>query len=103
MHGRRKHLSGRTRIDRGRAGITPLVALNAGDGGIIVSTAGGRGIRARFRGLGLVEGQRIRKLSSIGLGGPVIILVNRAQVAIGRGMANHILVRKIDENPNPNR
>lgn len=100
MHGQGKHFSGRARIDGSIAGISPLVALNAGDDGIIVSTEGGRGVQARFRSLGLVEGQRVRKLSSIGLGGPVIVLVDRAQVAIGRGMAHHILVRKTDEYPN---
>jgi ferrous iron transport protein A len=35
----------------------------------------------------------IRKLSDLALGGPVVVLVNRAQVAIGRGMARRILLR----------
>ena len=35
----------------------------------------------------------MRKLSRIGWGGPIVLLVNRAQVAVGRGMARKIQVR----------
>lgn len=62
----------------------------------IVEIRGGRGMQARLRALGLAEGQRVKKLSRVGLGGPVVILVNRAQVAIGRGMARRIIVRSND-------
>ncbi len=54
---------------------------------------GGRGMQTRLRRLGLSEGQVVRKLSALAWGGPVVVLVNRAQVAIGRGMARRILVR----------
>ncbi len=60
--------------------------------GTIIALRGGRGLQARLRSLGLAEGQVVRKLSALGWGGPVIVLVNRAQVAIGRGMARHIVV-----------
>jgi Fe2+ transport system protein FeoA len=32
-------------------------------------------------------------MSRIGWGGPVVVMVNRAQIAIGRGTARKILVR----------
>lgn len=69
-----------------------------GEEGVIVAIQAGQGMQQRLRLLGLVEGQRIRKLSELALGGPVVVLVNRAQVAIGRGMARRILVR-LDESP----
>jgi ferrous iron transport protein A len=71
----------------------PLTELSMDEEGEIVSLNGGRGFQARLRALGLAEGQRIRKLSRVGFGGPVIVSVNRAQVAIGRGMACKIIVR----------
>jgi ferrous iron transport protein A len=70
-----------------------LTELEAGQEATIVAVQGGRGMQSRLRSMGLVEGQRIRKLSALALGGPIVVLVNRAQVAIGRGMARRILVR----------
>ncbi|MBA7513505.1 hypothetical protein ES705_05521 [subsurface metagenome] len=65
--------------------------------GKIITLLGGRGLQARLRALGLAEGRVVRKLSALGWGGPVIVLVNRAQVAIGRGMARRIVV-SLEEN-----
>jgi len=67
--------------------------LAPGEEGTIVSLGGGPGAQARLRALGLSEGQRVRNVSRIGWGGPVVLLVNRAQVAVGRGMARKIVVR----------
>lgn len=69
-----------------------LIDLEVGDEAEILELRGGRGFQSRLRSLGLAEGQRVKKLSRVGLGGPIIILINRAQVAIGRGMARHIIV-----------
>ena len=49
-------------------------------------------MKERLRKLGITEGQRVQKVSKIALGGPVIVLVDRAQIAIGRGMARKIIV-----------
>jgi ferrous iron transport protein A len=70
-----------------------LTDLAKGEEGIIVAIQAGWGLQQRLRLLGLAEGQVIRKLSDLALGGPVVVLVNRAQVAIGRGMARRILIR----------
>ena len=70
-----------------------LTELDQGQEGTIVSVQGGRGVQARLRNLGLVEGQRIRKLSALAWGGPVVVDVKRSQIAIGRGMARRILMR----------
>jgi len=74
-----------------------LTDLRTGEDGVITAMRGGRSMQQRLHKLGLVEGQTVRKLSSLALGGPVVVLVNRAQVAIGRGMASRIMVRKVDE------
>jgi ferrous iron transport protein A len=73
-----------------------LSDLSVNEEAKIVEIRGGRGMQARLRALGLAEGQRVKKLSRVGFGGPVVILVNRAQVAIGRGMARRIIVRSND-------
>lgn len=70
-----------------------LTDLARGEQGMIAAIQAGHGMQQRLRSLGLAEGQAIRKLSDLALGGPVVVLVNRAQVAIGRGMARRILVR----------
>jgi len=69
-----------------------LSELGPQEQGRIIALHGGRGLQARLRALGLAEGQVVRKLSALGWGGPVIVLINRAQVAVGRGMARHIVV-----------
>jgi len=70
-----------------------LTDLARDEMGRITAIQAGWGLQQRLRRLGLAEGQMIRKLSDLALGGPVVVLVNRAQVAIGRGMARRILVR----------
>ncbi|MGB5749323.1 MAG: FeoA family protein [Desulfobacterales bacterium] len=70
-----------------------LTELSCDKDAEIISIHGGWVMQARLKELGIAEGQKIKKVSSIGLRGPVIVLVNRAQVAIGAGMASRILVK----------
>jgi ferrous iron transport protein A len=74
---------------------TALVDLKEGQEGTISRISGGRGIRGRLRQLGLLEGQQVRKLSALAMGGPIVVRVNRAQVAIGRGMAEKVMVHPV--------
>jgi ferrous iron transport protein A len=69
-----------------------LTELAKGEEGTILAIHAGWGLQQRLRCLGLAEGQVIRKVSALALGGPVVVQVNRAQVAIGRGVARRILV-----------
>jgi ferrous iron transport protein A len=73
--------------------VKHLVDLAKGEEGMITAVHAGWGLQQRLRRLGLSEGRVVRKLSGLALGGPVVILVDRAQVAIGRGVARKILVR----------
>lgn len=51
---------------------------------------------SRLNALGIRPGQRITKVSSTLMQGPVTIRVGNAQVAIGFGMASKIIVEPIE-------
>ncbi|MBU0486290.1 MAG: ferrous iron transport protein A [Proteobacteria bacterium] len=72
--------------------IKTLEDLKPGEGGRIAQIDGGHGMVGRLAALGIRPGRRITKLSSGFMRGPVTIEVDRAQMAIGFGMANRILV-----------
>lgn len=74
-----------------------LAELQPGESAEIVALNGGEGFRARLRAMGLAEGRTVRKFSRIRWGGPIVVIVDRAQVAVGRGMAKKIVVRVADE------
>jgi len=71
---------------------TTLPRMQAGQSGIVVQILGGRGLIGRLNALGIRPGKRITKVSSMLMRGPVTIQVDGAQVAIGFGMANRIVV-----------
>ena len=73
-----------------------LKDLRPGESGIIAQIDGGHGMVNRLAALGIRPGKRITKLSSVFMRGPVTIRVDRAQVAIGFGMAKRILVEVED-------
>ena len=70
-----------------------LTEINAGKEVEISHINGGWIMQARLKEMGIAVGQRIKKISRVGVRGPVIILVDRAQVAVGAGMACRILVK----------
>jgi len=69
-----------------------LSRMRAGQSGIVFQIQGGRGLVSRLSALGIRPGQRITKVGSMFMRGPVTIQVGNAQVAIGFGMANRIIV-----------
>jgi len=69
-----------------------LAWMQTGQSGIVVQIRGGHGLVSRLSALGIRPGKRITKISSMFMRGPVTIQVDRAQVAIGFGMANRIIV-----------
>ena len=69
-----------------------LARMQAGQGGTVVQIQGGHGLVNRLNALGIRPGKRITKISSMLMRGPVTIQVDRAQVAIGFGMAKRIIV-----------
>ena len=75
---------------------TTLAQMQTGQSGVVVQIQGGHGLVNRLNSLGIRPGKRITKASSMIMRGPVTIQVDRAQVAIGFGMARRIVV-ELDE------
>ncbi len=71
---------------------TTLAGMQIGQSGVVIQIQGGRGLVNRLNSLGIRPGKRITKASSMIMRGPVTIEVDRAQVAIGFGMARRIIV-----------
>ena len=70
----------------------PLSQMQTGQSGVVVQIQGGRGLINRLSALGIRPGQRVTKVSSMFMRGPVTIQLGNAQVAIGFGMAKRIIV-----------
>ena len=70
-----------------------LSRVQTGQSGIVIQIQGGYGLVNRLNALGIRLGKRITKVSSMFMRGPVTIQVDRAQVAIGFGMARRIIVK----------
>jgi len=73
--------------------MIPLTQMPKGAFGIIVQIAGGRRMLLRLDSLGIRPGKSIRKISQQALRGPVVVEIDRTQVAVGFGMASHIMVQ----------
>ena len=78
------------RMQTGQSGL--VVQIREGHGGRRGERHGGRHGMVRLDALGIRAGKRITKVSSAFMRGPVTIEVDRAQVAIGFGMARRIIV-----------
>lgn len=73
--------------------LTPLSDLSSGEEAIVEEFLGGRGIYTKLYAMGITPGVRIRVLS-MGAG-PILLEVRGFKLALGRGMASRILVRKV--------
>ena len=69
-----------------------LTQMRSGQSGTVAQIQGGHGLINRLNSLGIRPDKRITKVSSMIMRGPVTIEVDRAQVAIGFGMARRIIV-----------
>jgi len=70
-----------------------LAQMLTGQSGMILRIEGGHGMVNRLNTLGIIPGKKITKVSSMLMRGPVMIEVDRTQVALGFGMAKRILVQ----------
>lgn len=70
-----------------------LLELSSGEMGEVVVIAGGWGIHYHLATLGIRPGKIVRKITTQPMGGPLLLEVEGARVAIGRGMAGRIMVR----------
>lgn len=69
-----------------------LVEMKSGQSGVITEFQGGKSFATKLNQIGLREGKRIKKVSSLFQRGPVTINVDNFQVAIGFGKAIRIMV-----------
>ncbi|MGC9443512.1 MAG: FeoA family protein [Candidatus Methanospirareceae archaeon] len=77
------------------AGGVPLSSLLPGEQGRIIAVGMGAGRQHHFRQMGLREGKIVTVIATQPARGPFVLEIEGAQIAIGRGMAMHILVEKI--------
>lgn len=70
-----------------------LSKLREGERGIVIDIQGGVGARQRLLGLGITPGTVVWVIKSSS-SGPIIIGVGPSRVALGRGIADKIIVRR---------
>ncbi|UZE92049.1 MAG: ferrous iron transport protein A [Methanosarcinales archaeon] len=69
-----------------------LTELGIGKVAIVKHLEGGTGFQRRMASLGIRVGKTIRTITSGPLRGPIVVEVDGARVAIGRGMAAKVFV-----------
>jgi Fe2+ transport system protein FeoA len=74
-------------------GTVPLSAMRTGEHGVVIGMKGGRGTLSRMASLGFTPGAEITVVQNFGRG-PLITLVRDARIALGRGEASKIQVRR---------
>lgn len=74
--------------------IVSLSFLKEGESGVVYNFNGGENFRKKLDSLGIRKDKRIKKVSDMVLKGPITIQIeNSSRIAIGRGMAEKIMVR----------
>ncbi|MDD3421608.1 MAG: FeoA domain-containing protein [Methanocellales archaeon] len=72
--------------------MIPLSELDTRKAAIVEHVEGGPGFQRRLALLGIRVGKSVRRIASEPLRGPIIVEVDGARVAIGRGMAMKVFV-----------
>ena len=75
--------------------LLPLTQMQSGQSGILAEILGGHGLVDHLNALGLRPGKRITKISSMLMRGPITIQVDRAEIAIGFGIARKLMVQLV--------
>ncbi|MDZ7373065.1 MAG: ferrous iron transport protein A [candidate division KSB1 bacterium] len=70
-----------------------LFQVHAGKTVRVTDVTGGWGIRRRLAQLGILPGTRLRVVSQGAFGGPLLVDIDGRVVALGRGIAERVLVR----------
>ncbi|ABM80036.1 putative FeoA domain - Fe2+ transport [Hyperthermus butylicus DSM 5456] len=81
--------------DTSRPRAVPLVALPPGSRArILTVTNGGHGVRMRLLQMGLTPGAVVEIVENYGRG-PILVRVRGAVIALGRGLAEKVLVEPV--------
>ncbi len=78
-----------------RTDVMTLFQAYSGQELDVVDILGGRGVRRRLLQLGILPGTRVRVVSQAALGGPLLVDIDGRVVALGRGIANKVIVRPV--------
>lgn len=73
----------------------PLTQLDTHQKGPVAELRGGRGFVSRLATLGFTPGAPLKMVQNFGFG-PIIVLVRDTRIALGRGEASKIWVRRRD-------
>ncbi len=72
-----------------------LIDLPVGVRAQVVGLRGGFGMQRHLISLGIVPGKIIHKIVTQPMGGPIMVEVEGVRIAIGRGIARRIIVRRM--------
>lgn len=72
--------------------MVQMTDLRNGEKAVITQITGGRGLRKKMTQRGIKEGNQVQMVSSSK--GPVVIECGGNQIALGRGMAKRVIVRR---------
>lgn len=75
-----------------REHLIVLAKLKPGQKGTVKEILGGESVIKRLAAMGIRPGKHIIKVSAMLMGGPVVVSIDRRQLALGNGMANKVLV-----------
>jgi ferrous iron transport protein A len=73
--------------------IISLSEMKSGQEGIVTEIIGGEDVVRRLDALGVRSGKIIKKISSSLRRGPLVFEVEKTQIAVGRGIAQKILIK----------
>jgi ferrous iron transport protein A len=62
---------------------------------LLMEVQGGKSLKAKLIAQGFVQGAAFEVLDRLGWGGPVLVEINGIKIAIGRSMAERILVKPL--------
>lgn len=96
MQRRHRHHSGRATVTPAVQDGMPASALKDGEPARVVRIAGGERLAARLHNLGVLPGKRVVKLGTMPGSGPVMLDCEGVRVALGRGIASHVMVERVE-------
>ena len=71
--------------------MMPLTMVRSGETATVKTVHGGHAVISRLSALGLTPGTRIQIVSAHGHG-PVVVKIRDNRLALGHGMAHHVMV-----------
>jgi Fe2+ transport system protein FeoA len=74
--------------------VLPLTSARCGQPVVLVQISGGHRVAHRLAELGLTPGVELEVLQN--QGGPILLAVRSTRLAIGRGVANKVMVRSLE-------